>query len=88
MEEHCFEPLLGLNLNPEPKRNSYIRPIDKDAGKIAGSLDHSSKYLTPLPLYSDRSILKLSIVSKSGLIPPNPHLTVFMEFKSAYPGDE
>lgn len=56
-----------LRLTPDLKRNSYILTIDKDAGKIVGSLCRSSKYLVaPAILYLKKTARNGVLLSYSG----------------------
>lgn len=58
-EAQSLKRLLSLKLAPDFNWISYIRSIAKDADKIAGSLYHSSKYLTsPAVVYIYKSHIK------------------------------
>lgn len=63
-ESPCFEYLLGLNFNPDPKWNTYIRSVGKYAGKIIGSFTRNDlNYLPSVNFARDRSDNKRAVLS-------------------------
>lgn len=68
---------LGFRLTPDPKRNSYIENIDKDAGK-------NDRFLVPFQKLPNSSWHALSFQESNQSKMPNPHFRSLTEFKIVY----